>query len=68
MESRWDEVRTILLEKKGDMSRKTSGAESVVAEEQSSVTQLKEMMDTIAELKNTIDKQTKQLERDKVAG
>ncbi|VDK74171.1 unnamed protein product [Litomosoides sigmodontis] len=65
MESRWEEVRTILLEGKEDMSRKTSGSESVVAGEQSEATKHREMMDTITELKNTVDKQTEQLEHDK---
>ncbi|EJW74575.1 hypothetical protein WUBG_14518, partial [Wuchereria bancrofti] len=66
MESKWAEVRTILLERKGDISRKTSDAESVTDGEQSSINQLKQMMDTINDLKNTVDKQAKQLELDKV--
>lgn len=67
MESKWAEVRTILLERKGDISRKTSSVESVTGEEQSTVNQLRQMMDTINDLKNTIDKQTKQLELNKVS-
>ncbi|KAK6104254.1 hypothetical protein QQG55_15565 [Brugia pahangi] len=65
MESKWAEVRTILLERKGDISRKTSDAESIADGEQSSINQLKQMVDTINDLKNTVDKQAKQLERNK---
>ncbi|VDO37036.1 unnamed protein product, partial [Brugia timori] len=65
MESKWAEVRTILLERKGDISRKTSDAESVADGEQCSINQLKQMMDTINDLKNIVDKQAKQLERNK---
>ncbi|VBB26933.1 unnamed protein product [Acanthocheilonema viteae] len=65
MESKWAEVRTILLERKGDMSRKTSSAEPAAGGEQSTVIQLKQMTNTINDLKNTVDKQTKQLEREK---
>ncbi|VDO31126.1 unnamed protein product, partial [Onchocerca flexuosa] len=66
MESKWDEVRTILLERKGDMSRKTSEEESITDGEQKAVNQLRQMMDTVNDMKNTISEQAKQLELDKV--
>ncbi|OZC11231.1 hypothetical protein X798_01647 [Onchocerca flexuosa] len=65
MESKWDEVRTILLERKGDMSRKTSEEESITDGEQKAVNQLRQMMDTVNDMKNTISEQAKQLELDK---
>ncbi|EJD76266.1 hypothetical protein, variant [Loa loa] len=65
MKSKWAEVRTILLERKEDMSRKTSNAESVAGGEQNTTNKLKEMINTISDLKNTVDKQAKQLEFDK---
>ncbi|VDK64326.1 unnamed protein product [Onchocerca ochengi] len=64
MESKWDEVRTILLERKGDISRKTS-EESITDGEQNAVNQLRQMMNTVNDLKNTINEQAKQLELDK---
>lgn len=66
MESKWAEVRTLLLERKGDISRKTSSGESFGGGEQNSVAQLNQMIDTIKDLKNFVDKQGKQLEDDKV--
>ncbi|CAG9537486.1 unnamed protein product [Cercopithifilaria johnstoni] len=64
-ESKKNELQ-ILPEQKGDMSLESCSVESVADGEQSTVTQLRQMATKISDLKNTIDKQTKQLERDKV--
>lgn len=66
MESKWAEVRTILLEREGDVSRKTSNAESIGGSEQNTSNQIMQLMGAISELKSTVNEQTKKLERDKV--
>ncbi|VDN50026.1 unnamed protein product [Gongylonema pulchrum] len=63
MESKWAEVRAILLERDSDASRKTSNAESIAENEQY---QMRQLTDTINELKSRMNEQNKKLEHDKV--
>uniref|UniRef100_A0A915PLM3 Uncharacterized protein n=1 Tax=Setaria digitata TaxID=48799 RepID=A0A915PLM3_9BILA len=63
MESKWTEVRTILLGREADISRKTSSVESGGSGEQSTTNQLRQMMETVNGLKNTVNEQAKKIER-----
>lgn len=66
MESKWAEVRAISLKREGDVSGKTSDSETVDREKQNAVEQFRQMTDVISDLKNTVNKQAKQLELYKV--